>query len=271
MLVSNAWSGFRRVIVPALLLQFVAFISNPAYAANFKIPTNSSVTFASLAQSDQVEFSVERDRSYCVEGSAPTGILFYSNAALNSSGGGIVFETTERGSAYPGLNGSNPAGTVSKSRICGIITAPSSLSANGIVFRATVGAAITNATARGVETTLFGGFNTSITDFNFLELTNVTQANGSLDTGVVTGTIIAVDAITDEEKLRQNFTINPGDRIDVNIHDAVGAGAFGPIRVIHNGVPGALKGVVSQYRIVTTSPLDFEPVSQLPLTTFVGQ
>ena len=126
-----------------------------------------------------------------------------------------------------------------------------------------------NVLVRCYETTLTGGFNTSVTDFNFLEMTN-TLGEFKTDDGVITGTITLWNSITNQEILEKSFSLAPGERKDENIHEAVGPGAFGTVQICHNAPQGALKGVVSQYNITNLSPLDFEPVLQQPLTT-IGQ
>ena len=65
--------------------------------------------------------------------------------------------------------------------------------------------------------------------------------------------------------LQTNFSVTAGDRIDISLHDAVGAGVFGIVTVAHNGPAGSLKAFVSQYRLVSLVPFDFEPVLQQPL------
>jgi hypothetical protein len=116
------------------------------------------------------------------------------------------------------------------------------------------------------ETTLLGGFNTSVTDFNFLELTNSLNSNN----GTITGTVVARNAISDTEILNVGFTINPGDRSDIDIHSAAGPGAFGPVFVCHDGPPNSVVAVMSQYNITSQAPLEFEPVAQTVFQTIGG-
>lgn len=264
-------SSLNRLLPVSLLL--AALVPGPAaQAVNLRVAANTIVELASVSPGDLLNASVLPDRSYCFEiyvtggNSLPT----FSAFGLNAIGGNSpTLTVTNRGTAYPVVYGNTSFANVAKSRSCFLVNPGTA--ALQLVTLATIttsgGAAATNSIARVDETTLFGGYNTSVTDFNFLELTNVSAPTVS-DSGVISGKVILRDAITDQEKLRQSFTINPGDRVDVNIHDAVGSGSFGPVVVLHDGPPGALKGVVSQYRIVSTVPLDFEPVSQLPLATF---
>ena len=116
------------------------------------------------------------------------------------------------------------------------------------------------------ETTLYAGFNTSVTDFNFLELTNLldtgTTSGGSRD---LTAIVTAVNTVPNPDVTvinGESFTVPVGSRTDVDIHSRSGPGAFGPVKICHNGAPGSLKAVVSQYNITSTAPFDFAPVSQ---------
>jgi hypothetical protein len=126
-----------------------------------------------------------------------------------------------------------------------------------------------NTYAHCTETTLYGGFNTSVTDFNFVEISNLLTTT-NLSNGVIIGKIVATDSITNQVLLDREFTINPEDRIDIDIHSVTGAGKFGPIIIYHDGPPGSLRAVTSQYRIVSQNPLDFEPVAQQKFTVRAG-
>lgn len=106
-----------------------------------------------------------------------------------------------------------------------------------------------------VETTLYGGYNTNVNDFNFLELLNTTNST-------ITGTITAVNFDGTVVINAQAFTVTANNRADVDIHTAAGADRFGLIRVSHNGPPGALQASVSQY---SGTASDFELRASTPL------
>lgn len=113
-----------------------------------------------------------------------------------------------------------------------------------------------NITVRCEETTLFGGFNTSITDFNFLEIRNTSNST-------INGSVTVTDAISDTTIINgQTFSVAAGDRVDINLHEPAGPGKFGPVVVTHDGPYGSLQAQVSQYNLVTVVPLDFAPVAQ---------
>lgn len=116
------------------------------------------------------------------------------------------------------------------------------------------------------ETTLYGGFNTSVTDFNFLELTNTLTGHAVIN--AVTVEITVTNAITKQAIInKQSMQIAPGDRADIDLHTPAGHSVFGTVVVSHDGPPGSLKGVVSQYVITSTNPLAFVPVAREVLTT----
>ncbi len=234
----------------------------------------SIIDLAPQADADLVVLGgVQKNRSYCIE------IFTYNNSAalstfsniVGSNDTNLIIALTVRGNAYPRVYGGIPFTNAENARLCFITSGTSTAPSSELTFDLkTTGAAVSGrSTLKAVETTLSGGFNTSVTDFNFLELTNTTSFNVS-DDGVISGTVVGRNAITDQQILSIPFSVNPGDRVDIDIHTAAGPGAFGPITVVHNGTPGALKGVVSQYRIISTNPFDFEPVVQQPLLTSAG-
>ena len=112
------------------------------------------------------------------------------------------------------------------------------------------------------ETTLFGGFNTSVNDFNFLEITNTSQDSipvsafffDSLDGGALAGSYA-------------DITPPANTRVDLNVHELVGPGVFGKVIVIHGGPPGSIRADMSQYRLVSSNPFKFELVTTTPFKT----
>jgi hypothetical protein len=107
------------------------------------------------------------------------------------------------------------------------------------------------------ETSLYGGFNTNINNFNFLELTNTSN----------TDIIAKIKAVTSDGTLAlNNFTVTvpAGLRFDIDLHTPVGQGKYGNIVVTHDGAVGALTGYVSQYLGTGES---FALSTSLPLAT----
>ncbi|MCB0344528.1 MAG: hypothetical protein KDD66_05410 [Bdellovibrionales bacterium] len=98
------------------------------------------------------------------------------------------------------------------------------------------------------ETTIFGGFNTSAADFNFLELRNVSTAP-------ISGFITAVDYAGNQKIVNKPFTIPPLRRVDFDLHSEVGSGTYGILKVTHDGPHRTLRGRVSYYELTPWNSL----------------
>ncbi len=115
----------------------------------------------------------------------------------------------------------------------------------------------TNVKVRCEETTLFGKFNTSVTDFNFLEILN-TAGNSQVTVLMdIFNSVTSTSVVNDQE-----ITIGPNGRKDIDIHSLTGAGAFGTITLCPLAPSKAISAELNQYNIETTSPLVFTPVSK---------
>lgn len=218
------------------------------------VPDRQAVnTYASVADGDVLSFAALSGSSYCCE------IITQGNANVFFSSSTVAVTHSSGTESVTGAFASSPPKLAnSQARLCFIVppglTSP--VPALGITISA--GSPLSNLDMQCTETTLYGGFNTSVTDFNFLEITNTTDAE-------ITGTITAVNVVPNPDVVVINgdtFTVTANSRTDVDIHTRAGAGAFGPIKVAHRGGPGALKAVLSQYNITSLSPLDFAPVAQ---------
>lgn len=249
-----------------LLSLFIALIlfsqSNVCSATDYYLIPEASVTAATISSTDAIIFTAVPGRSYCLEmrtiGNAPLAAI----QAISATDANLTLNERSRGDASPAVYSPSVINFSALARKCFYATGnPSNISSHRV--RATItftsGSSTGQTEARLFDTTLIGSFNTSVTDFNFMELTN-TLSTTNRDDGVISGTITAKNVITDVVIFTRAFTVNPGDRVDVNIHEAAGPGAFGIIVVGHNGPAGSLKGYVSQYNLVSTVPFDFEPV-----------
>lgn len=99
---------------------------------------------------------------------------------------------------------------------------------------------------RCYATTLFGGYNTNVNDFNFLELTNIGNQT-------ISGTITAINFDGTTVINAQAFSVPAQRRVDVDLHTPAGADKFGLVRVTTDGPFGTLLGNVSQYSGTVTS------------------
>ena len=110
------------------------------------------------------------------------------------------------------------------------------------------------------ETTLYGGYNTNVSNFNFLEVVNISNT-------AISGTITATNSNGTVVINKQAFTVSANNRLDVDVHTPAGAGKYGSIRVTYNGPVGALQAYVSQYNGTASS---FSLSGIVPLKTRDG-
>lgn len=111
---------------------------------------------------------------------------------------------------------------------------------------------------RCFATTLFGQFNTNVNDFNFLELTNIGNAQ-------ISGTITAITSDGTTVINAVPFTVEAQRRTDIDLHTAVGVDKYGIVRVTHNGPLGTLIRTVSQYQGTVSN---FSLTATLPMVLF---
>lgn len=264
----------KKIVFSLLAL---TLLSTSAYAAgtSFQIVSGRSVEIGTvIGNTDSLEFPASTERCYCCELSSHSSIgsgVRFGNATV-TGGGNPNITVSQRGRAEPRISNS-PADISGAARACFTITSDSPDTTHTVIFDIQAGLAgndtANNVVAKCYETTLYGGFNTSVTDFNFLEITNTLKENQS-DNGVISGTVVARNAINDTTIVNLPFSVNPGDRLDIDIHSAAGSGVFGPVSICHNGPGKSVQAVVNQYRIISQSPLDFTPVSQSVLQTIGG-
>ena len=249
------------------------FCINYCYATEYFLITETPFTPSSVTSSDGVNFSVMPGRSYCLESRTVTGSVLAAIQGLNVYDANLDVTSSDRGDASTPIYSPAVISFSRQARKCFISAGNPAVISNHRVratFSFTTGTSAGQTELRLNDTTLIGGFNTSVTNYNFLELTNSLSPTGR-DNGVITGTITAKNVITDVVFLTRTFTVNAGSRIDINLHDAVGSGAFGIIVVSHNGPAGGLKGYVGQYRLISTTPFDIEPVVHQQLLRATGQ
>ena len=220
-----------------------------------ELAMDETFEFTSLATSTSVFARVENNRSYCCQ------IIHFGDSSVVPSftslapNLGMVLNLANRGKDAPwtGAGGNSVA-----SRKC-FRYEREDATANSFITLG-IGAStppIPDARLRCQDTTLYGGFNTVVTDFNFIEVTNTSIATDV--SSVISVNVRATGTLAAAQVLNQTFTLAPGARKDVDVHSVAGSD-FGPVTITHNGAPGSIRAVNVQYRIVTASPLDFEPV-----------
>ena len=251
-----------KLSAAALFLLLLSTTSAQAQTV-FKVALDryAPVTIYSSVTGDIVSFSSSLDSSYCcsIEASAANAGARFT--ALHGRPGSLL-TFAERGSSQPTVLYNGTHSDSEAARACFIID-NSSVFISGVTLElAFDSASPVDAEVNCIDTTLHGGFNTSVTDFNFLELTNTSGVEITArlkGANSVTGNLFAINDVI--------VTVPAGGRTDVDIHTLVGPGAYGPLRVKHNGAPGSLRAVLSQYNITSASPLDFTPVAQLEFKT----
>ena len=246
-----------KLLSQFLLLMFFASVVS---AETFTPVVGVSERLDGVDTTDEVEVTIFDGRSYCCQitsNTAGSSDLGFDSISVTS---GVLNSAAQRGKINPWLI-SAPA----NARRCFIFT--ESGGGNGIAdvkFGISATGTLNGVYLKCTDTTLYGGFNTVVTDFNFIEITNTLTPNTAGDDGTVQ---VVVKAFKQSGEEILNTTLDPplaaGQRRDIDIH-SVAASDFGPVVITHNGPPGAIRAVNAQYRIVTSVPLDFEPVLVVP-------
>lgn len=254
-----------RFVALSFLLSCAIFCELPgkaqaATAHYLAVDRQSNGLPATVESGDWVQIYVAGRASYCCEVRDVGASVFFAsqNIDLIYDGGPAVITGTFRGTEPPfPFNAS--------ARMCFIVPAAVSVGTAVLPLFANT-SPTTNVLMQCEETTLYGGYNTSVTNFNFLEMTNLQLPTGQVLVGAVTAkNVVPVPNVTVIDQAP--FTISGDSRYDFDIHQRTGAGAFGPLKVVHDGAPGGLKAVITQYNIVTPTPLTFAPVAQEVLRT----
>ncbi len=226
----------------------------PAY-----ITTGQRFTLGSPAGGVEISVSSYDNRSYCctVINSTSAGLPAFTN--MRNFLGNTAATVASRG-----LSGDATGLTLTDTRRKCWYEVPS----GGVLARPilTIGQPGTPQPVAGLceETSLVGGFNTSATDFNFLEISATAETGSASQT--IQGMVV-IDSTIVQEQVTVPFSLEFGGdtmvRRDFAIRDLIGGRAdFGQVRVLHNAAPGVVKAKVTQYKIVSHQPLDFVPVLQ---------
>lgn len=243
------------------LLSAMVLTARPSAAQNIHyivipddpMPVQGGV-YSSIHDTDCTDFVISGNpkRSFCCTISSIHAALLRFGAVRVGS---VDLTVAERGFSdpiLPFLSGNpNPA----RARVC-FSSLPNSIGFVSLQMLVSVsgeGGSASDVRVLCEETSLFGGYNLSVTNFNFLELTNTTSES-------ISGEIRGTNSVTNEAFTR-DFTVAALARTDIAIHELV-SGGFGPVVITHDGAPGSLRAITSQYRIVSTDPLNFQPVKQ---------
>lgn len=112
------------------------------------------------------------------------------------------------------------------------------------------------------DSTLIGGFNTVVTELNYLEIIH----NAAVP---IIAHLYGYRETTSGEKVIDTGLLIPGAgvqrRVDVDLHSAVGQGTFGTLVLTSDAPRGALTAYVAQYQIDSFIPFIFHLVARSPL------
>jgi hypothetical protein len=244
-----------------LVFQFslIIAVSSVCLAQNIELSMEETASFDSLSNTTGFFARVIENKSYCCQVWTNGEFSGLPSFDVITMAEGTLDFISDRGEVSPYIGAGNAPEAARK---CFVASPNNGFNNSFITLGITSGASlIPNANVRCSETTLYGGFNTVVTDFNFIEVTN-TLIDTEKDE-VIRFRITARGTIAGVTILDQIIDINPSQRIDIDVHSTAG-NDFGPVVITHNGPPGSLRAVNAQYRIITASPLNFEPVLSVP-------
>lgn len=215
-------------------------------ASGSRSGSDGGTTVTTSGQS--IQLALEANRSYaCSLLPQSAGAQLIINQSILAPGSSQSM--TYVGSSTPAMTGADASG---RTRVSYIPTA----TGNHVLSVENNSGSSQVARLECIETTLYGGYNTNASPFNFLELINITNT-------AIVGQITAVNFDGTTVINQQSFSVSPNNRTDVDLHTPAGANKFGALRVTFIGPYGGLQGFVSQYR---SSGGALELKASIPLT-----
>ena len=241
----------------------VLLFPQPSFGADslLSVGNNTATSGTSLTVNTGDNFLVdlEAGKSYSCEAIplSTTSLFDFDTTVTGTTGGtppSII--SRETGALSPAVTGES--GDSADNRLSFLVATSDRYQLN--VAAAAGGGEVVR--VRCLDTTLYGGYNTNVNDFNFLELSNISNST-------ITGTTTATNFDGSVVINAQPFSVAAGRRVDVDIHTLAGADKFGILKVTHDGPSGAIQGNVSQYAgtvsnfsLSVSTPL--RPVEQNP-------
>ncbi len=184
---------------------------------------------------------LEANKSYACTaiGSTSTDDIRFSTSVSNNSGtiSNSLNRVALRGDVCPRPNGNISFGNTEVDNR--IVITPVVADYYGFHLQNDSTTADKKVVVECMETSLYGGYNTNASPFNFLELLNTTN-------GTIAGTVRGFN-YNGTQTVNTGFSIGPNLRYDIDIHTAAGPNKYGMLIVTHDGPYGALQGFVSQY------------------------
>ena len=240
----------KKAILFFFLLPSSVFAQNAGPVALDGLPREVS----GVVNADTITVQASNNRSYCCSVLRTGGISSTVEFTAFSNFGTIV--PIARGTDLPAVRNAN-------NRFCWIDTLSSSQytgSRNLLLGNITTSV---SAQIWCEETSLYGNYNTSVSDFNFLEITARTSISSTINFKVRLKSAVTGQILNTDFTLTLDSSTGDTIRRDVSIHDLLGNTAdFGDVRITHDGAPGQVSARISQYDITSTNPLNFTLVGQ---------
>lgn len=240
----------------AMLICLYPNVSN-AISSITRLITPPGYTSTTLYDGITIQVYMEANRSYVCTLAKPYSVDYEAKFAPAATIGSSQLAGKYIGNVSP-VNVGGATGLINESRIS---FQPSESGIYSIGISSTLeleSLSVSSGSVSCVETGLYGGFNTNASEYNFLELTNSTNA----------AVIITVRAVGSDGTVlvnNENITVEAGTRKDMDLHSLVGAGKYGTVVVTHDGPLGAIKAAVSQYKVRADGTT--LPTQSLPLST----
>ncbi len=253
----NVPCSFNTVCLSLVSVVILLASVTSASAEDFRVivdkePSQVSGVLSNVTASDDaIVFWAMSDRCYCCSILAQdTSLLPRLSTVTGPSA--ETLRTKDRGATEPTLETDEKVGNPSQ-RVC-FTAEESGLHRSVITFQSGATSAPL-VEVRCDETTLYGGFNTSIADYNFLEVSNLqTQQSGVVGGSDGTNISITLQDIVNNSTPVDNVpsVVLSDRRFDFDIHSLVGPGVYGTVRLCHDSAPGNIKARVSQYQVKST-------------------
>jgi hypothetical protein len=241
MRISNILAIAGIVLASTVALADTAYVTVGSRVAN-----NNNNGLESLVAGDNVVINSVKGRSYACS-YLPEDEKTVDMLSTVLDGNGDPLTAVLCGDSEPIISTVDD-NTKDDNRLCFIAPTTGELSMG---VGAVTGGSFILASIECLETTLFGGYNTNVSSFVFLELENRTTANvtASITIRQNDGTVVA-DAV--------NVNVAPNSRTDFDVHTVAGANQFGSIIVSNTAPFGGLSGRVSSYSSTASGGLSLQ-------------
>ncbi len=227
---SKIFAMLALVVVPTSAFADTAYVTVGSRVAN-----NNNNGLESLVAGDSVVINTVKNRSYACsflpEDDSKVDML---STVIDANGDPITAVLC--GDSEP-IVSTVDDNTKDDNRLCFIAPTSGEMSMG---VGAIEGGSFILASIECLETTLFGGYNTNVASFVFLELENRTSGNvtASITIRQNDGTVVADGVLVN---------VAPNSRTDFDVHSVAGANQFGSIIVSNTAPFGGLSGRVSSY------------------------